>query len=136
VRGCDPVSQSITAGPRRAIPGAAMLRCPTLLVPAVAVIAGAALLGGALGCLTTLGPDIRRDWPHAGTSQATTRGGCLGCHETETHMRTRMQAMTPSEMTVHMQYITTVVHPPLVQDWMVQESRECVACHAVREPRG
>lgn len=114
-----------------------MLRCPTLLAPAIAAtLVAAALLGGTLGCLTTLGPDIRRDWPHAGMTQAATRGACLGCHETETHMRTRMQAMTPPEMQQHMQYITTVVHPPLVQDWMVKEPRECVACHTVRRSRG
>lgn len=106
----------------------------------VAVLVAAALLGGVssslTGCLTQLGPDIRREAPHRRMTQSASRGDCLLCHETESHMSRRMQAMSPAEMTAHMQYITTVVHPPLVQDWMVKEKRDCVTCHRVREPRG
>ena len=145
------MSQRALAGPTGPLtaisPTDAMLRRPTppavrnRLGPAAAgfaaaVFAAAGLLGGLVGCLTTLGPDIRRSWPHAGMTRAATRGDCLGCHETESHMRMRMQAMKPAEMAAHMQYITTVVHPPLVQDWMVQEPRDCVVCHAVRGSGG
>ncbi len=117
----------------RSPPTTVARRCRAL---AAASLALAALVGGALGCLTTLGPDIRREQHHARMSQTATRGACMTCHESESHMGARMQQMTPDEMRVHMQYVTTVVHPPLVQDWMLRERRSCVACHRVKEPRG
>ena len=95
----------------------------------------AALLGVLTGCLTTLGPNIRREQHHMRMTQQATRGTCMACHEGESHMSMRMKAMSPAEMTAHMRYITTVMHPPLVQDWMLRERRDCVVCHAVKGPR-
>lgn len=106
---------------------AARLCCGSLVV--------AALLGVLTGCLTTLGPNIRREHHHVRMTQQATRGTCMACHESESHMSMRMKAMSPAEMTAHMHYITTVMHPPLVQDWMLRERRDCVACHAVKGPR-
>jgi hypothetical protein len=118
---------------RRSPPTLAARRCRAV---AAAALAAAALVGGAFGCLTALGPDIRREAHHVRMSQTATRGACMTCHEGEAHMGARMKQMTPAEMRVHMQYITAVVHPPLVQDWMLRERRGCVACHRVKEPRG
>lgn len=98
-------------------------------------LVAAALLGSLTGCLSTLGPDIRREQHHVRMTQQATRGTCMTCHESESHMSQRMKAMDPAEMAGHMRYISTVVHPPLVQDWMLRERRDCVACHAVKEPR-
>ncbi len=113
------------------LPRARHLCCVTL---AVAGVLGA-LVGPLTGCLTTLGPDIRREDHHVRMQANATRGACMTCHESESHMRTRMKAMTPAEMSEHMRRITTVVGPPLVQDWMLRERRSCVACHSVKEPR-
>jgi len=108
-------------------PLAARLCCATLVV--------AALLGGGLGCLTTLGPNIAREEHHVRMTPQATRGACMTCHESEAHMSKRMKGMTPAEMAEHMRWMTTVIRPPLVQDWMLRERRDCVACHAVKEPR-
>ena len=113
------------------VPFASRLCCATLVA--------AALLGGLgtgpTGCLSTLGPNIRREEHHVRMTQQATRGACMTCHESEAHMTRRMKAMTPAEMAEHMRWISTVVGPPLVQDWMLRERRTCVDCHAVKEPR-
>ena len=110
---------------------AARLCCGSLVAAALL----GCLAGCLSGCLTTLGPDIRREQHHVRMTQQATRGTCMTCHESESHMSQRMKAMNPAEMTAHMRYISTVVHPPLIQDWMLRERRGCVACHAVKEPR-
>ena len=108
------------------------------------VVALALLLAGALGglttlanlgCLTTLGPDIRREQHHVRMTPDATRGACMTCHESEAHMSARMKRMSSAEMAEHMRWVTTVIHPPLVQDWMLRDRRACVACHSVKEPR-
>ncbi|HEY0133773.1 MAG TPA: hypothetical protein VGB85_06820, partial [Nannocystis sp.] len=107
------------------------LCCAALLACA---LAGA--LGGCLtGCLTTLGPNITREQHHVRMTPQATRGTCMACHESEAQMTKRMKGMSANEMAEHMRWMTTVVRPPLVQDWMLRERRDCVACHSVKEPR-
>ncbi len=142
---CDPVSQPRAAG---CSPGGLRypghMRTPRprrtarrlCLALAVAGPALAGLAGLLAGCLTTLGPDIRRESHHVRMSCDATRGACMTCHESEAQMTRRMQVMSPAEMSEHMRWMTAVVRPPLVQDWMVADRRGCVECHRVREPRG
>jgi len=103
------------------------LCCATLLA--------CALAGALSGCLTTLGPNIAREQHHVRMTPQATRGDCMACHESEAQMTKRMQVMSPDEMAEHMRWMMTVVRPPLVQDWMLRERRDCVACHSVKEPR-
>ena len=101
----------------------------------LAALVLAAGLGGAVGCLTTLGPDIRGESHHVRMSRASTRDACMTCHESEAQMTRRMKGMSPEQMAEHMRWMTAVVRPPLVQDWMVSDPRDCVVCHRVKEPR-
>ncbi len=99
----------------------------------VAVLCVAGLLGaGAGGCITAFAPNIRREEHHTNMTTASTRGDCLGCHETESHMVARMKGMAADDLAQHMREMQTIVRPSLVQDWMVQERRGCVECHRVK----
>lgn len=97
----------------------------------VAVVLAAA---GAVGCITTLAPNIRREAHHSLMTPTSTGAACLKCHEAESAMARRMAGMSSSEMARHMNP-DGVIRPPLVADWMIKEKRGCVGCHALKEPR-
>lgn len=98
----------------------------------LALLAAAAGLGLGLGCITAFAPDIRRESHHDAMSPRSTRGDCLKCHETESHMAARMKKMPGPELARHMHEMQTVVRPSLVADWMVRDPRACVDCHRVK----
>lgn len=96
----------------------------------------AAILGSASGCITAFAPNIRREEHHAAMTASSTRGACLKCHETESHMASRMKGMSGDALAHHMHEMQSVIRPPLVQDWMVRDRRGCVDCHRVKGGRG
>lgn len=87
----------------------------------------------AIGCITALAPDIRREAHHGGMTRRSNGGACLKCHEVESAMAARMKKMTATEMAASMRP-DGVIRPPLVGDWMVEDRRGCVGCHVVKEP--
>lgn len=100
---------------------------------ALALLFLAALLGaGAGGCITAFAPNIRREEHHTNMTAAASRGDCLKCHETESHMVARMKGMAADDLARHMHEMQAVVRPSLVQDWMVKDRRSCVECHRVK----
>lgn len=100
-------------------------------------LALAAAVGLASGCLRALAPSIRRADHHEHLTRDDRRDACLACHDLESAMAAAMAAMPPEARAAHTEAMMAGDGgAPLVQDWMAEDPRECLACHRLREPRG
>lgn len=90
------------------------------------LVAAVFLVIGSLGCLRTFGPDLRPRGVHADLPAASPNETCMSCHESEAEALARMHATGSSP--AH----ESQPGPPLVGDWMVEDSRSCTYCHRIR----
>jgi hypothetical protein len=74
-----------------------------------------------LGCLPAFAPNLRARGTHAGLRPETPGETCMSCHVSEHEATLRAPG--------------TRMPAPIVADWMLAESRDCVDCHRVHEPR-
>ena len=90
------------------------------------LVAATLSFAGLLGCLSSFGPDLRPRGVHTELPAQSPNATCMGCHESEADALARMHAegSSPASMSES--------GPPLVADWMVEESRACVHCHRIR----
>lgn len=100
------------------------------------LLALAAVSGLIAGCLRALAPSIRRADHHGHLAPDDRRDACLACHDLESVMAAQMAAMAPEARAAHAEAMMAGDGgAPLVQDWMAEDPRECLACHRLREPR-
>jgi hypothetical protein len=93
---------------------------------------GLGVLAVSTACLATFGPDIRSAAHHASVTAQTDDAVCLGCHEPEQRARTRLASMTRPQRERAMHRMMHGGGAPLVAQWMIDDARTCVTCHAVR----
>ncbi len=86
-------------------------------------------LCGLAGCLSAFAPGLRARGPHTGIDlPSATSDDCMGCHESEGEALARIEsANADAGPTLNPD------GPPLVADWMVDDTHSCVECH---RPRG
>lgn len=99
------------------------------------MIAAALVLSATAGCLSAYAPAITPRAHHSGIDIIDGDDSCMSCHELESSMAERMSTMDPAMLGRHLEAMETSDDPPLVQDWMVEENRGCLACHRLRSPR-
>lgn len=91
-----------------------------------------AALGAALGCLTTLAPNIRARDHHRDVRPTDDDDECLTCHEAELAAQKRLMAMSAADREEHMQWMSREGGAALVAQWMIDDSRGCLGCHVLR----
>ncbi|MEM9454302.1 MAG: hypothetical protein AAGF11_08995 [Myxococcota bacterium] len=98
----------------------------------VAGFVALAALGAALGCLTSLAPNIRAREHHRDVRLTDGDDDCLTCHEAELAAQKRLMAMTPARREEHMQWMSREGGAALVAQWMIDDPRGCLGCHVLR----
>ena len=98
------------------------------------LIAGTLVFAAASGCLSAYAPAIVPRDHHEGLQQ-NDGGACMSCHELESAMAEHMKTMDGATLAAHIEEMATSDDPPLVQDWMIEDSRGCLECHRLRAPR-
>ncbi|HGG58040.1 MAG TPA: hypothetical protein ENK31_09625 [Nannocystis exedens] len=99
------------------------------------MIAAAFVLSATAGCLSAYAPAITARAHHSGIDIIDGDDSCMNCHELESSMAEKMAMMDPATLSQHLETMETSDDPPLVQDWMLEEDRSCLACHRLRNPR-
>ncbi|MCA9691981.1 MAG: hypothetical protein KC636_20435 [Myxococcales bacterium] len=101
----------------------------------LALIGAASLAVAGLGCLASFAPSLRARGPHEHLRTGDEAALCMGCHEQESAAAHRLAQLAPAERERAIAAAMAGEGAPLVRDWMIEDPRGCLECHALRGGR-